>query len=231
MTQHFKISQTWSVGSSAQFENRIMPGVYKEHYAWYYVPKSSILLAGTGAWKISLIACGFSSIAIDYSDYLKRLISRKMMLMYFSLKYRFSGISLKRHQLHYNCFFCCDHTCYCGNMISVTSASFYLTSASRYLPRCQSRSLMYIRGLIPRNFAELAETVPIVATVSKKKKNMISKYHNHKLQTNPWHHEEEPHNNHETPGRQTKQNNQLSLPHQVEWTIKTKNNYRITQWE
>ena len=26
--------------------------------------------------------------------------------------------------------------------------------------------------------------------------------------------EEEPHNNHETPGRQTKQSNQLSLPHQ-----------------
>ena len=34
----------------------------------------------------------------------------------------------------------------------------------------------------------------------------------HKLQTNPWHREEEPHNNHETPGRQTKQINQLSLP-------------------
>ena len=31
---------------------------------------------------------------------------------------------------------------------------------------------------------------------------MIRKYHNHKLQTNPWHREEEPHNNHETPGRQ-----------------------------
>ena len=31
------------------------------------------------------------------------------------------------------------------------------------------------------------------------------------LQTNPWHREEEPHNNHETPRRQTKQNNQLSL--------------------
>ena len=29
---------------------------------------------------------------------------------------------------------------------------------------------------------------------------MIRKYHNHKLQTNLWHHEEEPHNNHETPG-------------------------------
>ena len=34
------------------------------------------------------------------------------------------------------------------------------------------------------------------------------------MQTRPWHHEEEPHNNHETPGRQTKQSNQLSLPHQ-----------------
>ena len=43
---------------------------------------------------------------------------------------------------------------------------------------------------------------------------MIRKYHNYKLQTNPWESEEEPHNNHETPGRQTKQSNQLSLPHQ-----------------
>ena len=43
---------------------------------------------------------------------------------------------------------------------------------------------------------------------------MIRKYmyRNHKLQTNPWHRKEEPHNNHETPGRQTKQSNQLSLP-------------------
>ena len=41
---------------------------------------------------------------------------------------------------------------------------------------------------------------------------MIRKYHNQKLQTNPWHREEEPHNNHETQGRQTKQSNQLSLP-------------------
>ena len=40
------------------------------------VPKSSILLAGTGVWKISSVACGFSSIKIDYSDYLKSLISR-----------------------------------------------------------------------------------------------------------------------------------------------------------
>ena len=41
---------------------------------------------------------------------------------------------------------------------------------------------------------------------------MIKKYH--KLQTNPRHGEEDPHNNRETPGRQMKQRNQLSLPHQ-----------------
>ena len=44
--------------------------------------------------------------------------------------------------------------------------------------------------------------------------SMIKKYHNHKLQTNPWHREEEQHYNHETSGRQTKQSSQLSLPHQ-----------------
>ena len=44
--------------------------------------------------------------------------------------------------------------------------------------------------------------------------SMIRKYHNHKLQTNPWQREEEPHNNHETLGRQTKQSNQFSLLHQ-----------------
>ena len=41
---------------------------------------------------------------------------------------------------------------------------------------------------------------------------MIRKYQNHKLQTNPWQREEEPHNNHKTPGRQTKQSSQLSFP-------------------
>ena len=43
---------------------------------------------------------------------------------------------------------------------------------------------------------------------------MIRKYHNHKPQTTPWHREEKPLNHHETPGRQIKQSNQLSLPHQ-----------------
>ena len=44
--------------------------------------------------------------------------------------------------------------------------------------------------------------------------SIIRKYHNHKPQTTPWHHEEEPLNHHETPGRQIKQSNQLSPPHQ-----------------
>ena len=34
---------------------------------------------------------------------------------------------------------------------------------------------------------------------------MTRKYHNHKLQTTPWHREEEPLNHHKTPGRQNKQ--------------------------
>ena len=44
--------------------------------------------------------------------------------------------------------------------------------------------------------------------------SIIRQYHKHKMQTKPWYREEEPHNNHETPGRQTKQSNQLSLSHQ-----------------
>ena len=41
---------------------------------------------------------------------------------------------------------------------------------------------------------------------------MTRKYHNHKLQTNPRHREEEQHNNHETPGRQTKQSTSPTPP-------------------
>ena len=47
--------------------------------------------------------------------------------------------------------------------------------------------------------------------------SMIRKYHYHKPQTNPWHRKEEPLNHHEIPGRQTKQSNQLSLPHQDDY--------------
>ena len=62
---------------------------------------------------------------------------------------------------------------------------------------------------------------------------MIRQYHNHKLQINPWYREEEPHNNHETPGRQTKQIYQLSLSlfpietiTKLEWTQSNAHNNR-----
>ena len=57
---------------------------------------------------------------------------------------------------------------------------------------------------------------------------MIRKYHNHKLQTTPWHHEEEPLNHHETPGRQIKQSNQLSLPHQDDCNTRMDRKQRTT---
>ena len=59
--------------------------------------------------------------------------------------------------------------------------------------------------------------------------SMIREYHNHTLQTNQWHCEEEPHNNHETPGRQTKQSNQLSLPHQDDCKTRRDKKKRTTK--
>ena len=41
-------------------------GVRKPHNAYYYVRKSSIVLAGTGVRKISSLACGFSPIKIHF---------------------------------------------------------------------------------------------------------------------------------------------------------------------
>ena len=86
----------------------------------------------------------FSSIKTDYSDYSKSLNSRINEVNVFSIKYRYSD--------HLNRLFCCNHTFYCVNMISMMSASRSITSASRYHPRYQSRSSMYIRCLIPRNW-------------------------------------------------------------------------------
>ena len=58
---------------------------------------------------------------------------------------------------------------------------------------------------------------------------MVRKYHNHKLQTTPWHREEEPPNHHETPGRQIKKSNQLSLPHQDDCNARMDIKYRTTK--
>ena len=79
-----------------------------------------------------------------------------MFVCFFSIKYRHSDLKLRLSRL-----FCCNITCYCVNMVSVVSVPRFITSALRYHPRYQSRSSMYIRGLIPRNFVDLAEAVPI----------------------------------------------------------------------
>ena len=55
---------------------------------------------------------------------------------------------MKNINFFYNRLFCCNHSCYCVGMVSVTSASHYVKSESHY----QSRSSMYIRGLIPLNW-------------------------------------------------------------------------------
>ena len=98
---------------------------------------------------------------IDYSDYSISLISRINEVMFFSIKYCYTDILLKKLKLHLSHLFCCSHACYFVNMVSATSVSRYITPASRYHPRYQSRSSMYIRGLIPQNLAELAKAVPI----------------------------------------------------------------------
>ena len=53
---------------------------------------------------------------------------------------------------------------------------------------------------------------------------MIRKYHNHKPQTTLWQREEELLNHHETPGRQIKQSNRLSLSHQDDCNTRTDTN-------
>ena len=61
---------------------------------------------------------------------------------------RYSDILLTNHET--SVITVCS--CYCVDMVSVTSASRY-----------QSKSSMYIRGLIPGNSTELAEAVPNAA--------------------------------------------------------------------
>ena len=49
--------------------------------------KSSILLAGTGVWKINSVVCEFSSFKINYSDYSKSLSSRINDVYFFPIFY------------------------------------------------------------------------------------------------------------------------------------------------
>ena len=60
---------------------------------------------------------------------------------------------------------------------------------------------------------------------------MMKIYHNHTLQTNSRHHQEELQNtnSHKTSGRQLKQNNKLPLPHQDDCKAKKDTIYCITK--
>ena len=77
---------------------------------------------------------------------------------------------------------------------------------------CESIKLTLLNIYHTRDFDVLHCSPKIVS--------MIRKYHNPKMQTNQWHREEEPHNNHVTSGRQTKQSNQLPLPYRDDCKFK-----------
>ena len=98
--------------------------------------------------KISFLVCEFSPIKIHLSDYPKTLITRINEVYVFFNKNSYSDILLENISFIKSCLFFYNHTCYCVNMVSVMSVS-------RYHPRYQSRSSMYIPGLIPGNLAEL----------------------------------------------------------------------------
>ena len=84
-----------------------------------------------------------------------------MKFYVFSLKYRYFFF-FERTITSFKPFVLLQSHLLFVNMVSVMSMTRYTcnTSASRYNPRYQSTS-MPIRALIPRNFAELAEAVPI----------------------------------------------------------------------
>ena len=65
------------------------------------------------------------------------------VLFFFSIKYRYSDILLKKHNIHLSRLF----ARFCLNMVSVTSASRYISSASRYHPRYQSSGSTEFRGI------------------------------------------------------------------------------------
>ena len=51
------------------------------------------MLAGTSVWKISYVACGFSSVKIHYSV---NIINEVYVVVFFSIKYHYSDILLKK---------------------------------------------------------------------------------------------------------------------------------------
>ena len=83
-----------------------------------------------------------------------------MQFMYFSINYRYSDILLKKqqHKLHlYPFILLQSHLLLCFYGFCDVSVTLCNVSVTLYQNWCS----MYIRGLIPRNFTEVAEAVPI----------------------------------------------------------------------
>ena len=70
-------------------------------------------------------------------------------------------------------------------------------------------------------------------TARHRKLHVVSEYDQEMPQSQtakkPWHCEEMPHSYNETPGRQTKQRNQLSLPHRDDCKVRMDTTYRTTK--
>ena len=85
--------------------------------------------------------------------------------------------------------------------------------------------LRVLKSSIASRFNNVLKALPVKLDIKSRairhalsKLKIVSEYDQEIPQSqtadNPWHREEEPLNHHETPGRQIKQSNQLSLPHQ-----------------
>ena len=82
-TQNTDTHTTLIRESPPQLENRIMARVYVRSITRSTMYQKLHFVSG----KISSVVCGFSSIKIDYSDYLKSLISRINEVYVFFNKY------------------------------------------------------------------------------------------------------------------------------------------------
>ena len=62
-----------------------------------------------------------------------------MKFMHFSIKYRYSDILLENKNFIYNCLFFCNPTCYCVDMVSVTSALRFISQGCREIQNAVSK--------------------------------------------------------------------------------------------
>ena len=133
--------------STAQFENRTKPRVYVR-----YITRSTLyekLHFASRNWRKENKFC---SMWIHYWNpffWLPEKFNQQNKWSLWSgveLDRIDSDILLKKHKLHFNRLFCCNHTCYCVGMFLC-----YVTSAPRYESRSSMSLEVWFHG-IPRNW-------------------------------------------------------------------------------